>query len=213
MPDEWTSGQRRKRKRKTGGSVCTDVGRLIFVFPSLPNAADGPADSLHHSRFDPTPPSLWGLHPVVVKAQEQDVAPLRNLGLNYLRVQSVLEAERPGCGGPEFRIHSSQALSFHHTFAARWAAHSEERADLTSDKAASFRAVMGAAIDHEARRTKAHSPGEVLDRVFCTGRGISATATDSVPCATLVVGEMGRCSGTVPPYLREGSWRASGRGE
>ena len=86
-------------------------------------------------------------------------------------------------------------------------------ADLTSDEAASFRAAMGAAIDHEARRTKAHSPGEVLDRVFCAGRGIFATATDSVPCATLVVGEMGRCSGTVPPYLREGSWRASGRGE
>lgn len=199
-----TTGHGRKRKRKA--SVCTDVGRVIFVSPSPPSGRDGRC-------FDLTPPSPWGLHPVVVKAQEQDVAPLPELGLNYLRVQSVLEAERPGGGGPEFRIHSSQALSFHHTFAARWAAHSEERADLTSDEAASFRAAMGAAIDHEARRTKAHSPGEVLDRVFCAGRGIFATATDSVPCATLVVGEMGRCSGTVPPYLREGSWRASGRGE
>ena len=207
-----TTGHGRKRKRTR--SVCTDVGRVIFVSPSPPSGRDGRHGStVHRLCFDLTPPSPWGLHPVVVKAQEQDVAPLPELGLNYLRVQSVLEAERPGCGGPEFRIHSSQALSFHHTFAARWAAHSEERADLTSDEAASFRAAMGAAIDHAARRTKAHYPGEVLDRVFCAGRGIFATATDSVPCATLVVGEMGRCSGTVPPYLREGSWRASGRGE
>jgi len=199
-----TTGQGRKRKRRVG--VCTDVGRVIFVSPSLPKATAAPTDSLHRVRFDLTPPSPWGLHPVVVKAQEQDVAPLRNLGLNYLRVQSVLEAERPGGGGPEFRIHSSQALSLHHTFAARWAAHSEERAD----EADAFRRAMGFAIDHEARRNNGCCPSLILNRFFAAEGGLFPDETSAEPGSTPGPTSARR----VPPYLKEGAWRrASERGE